>query len=320
MKLSVVIPVYGCPEALEPLCGRLNDTVSKITKDYEIILVNDACPKDSWRVIEKICRTDPKVIGLELSRNFGQEAAIKAGLDYCSGDWVVVMDCDLQDKPEEIIHLYQKACEGYDAVFARRVQRQDKKLKVWEAKQFYKVYSYATGIEYDPAVCNFSVISRQVADAYCRMPERHRGYVMYILWLGFKCTTVDVEHCERYAGESGYTFKKKVDMALELLTSQSDKALRMIVKLGAVFSAISFVTVLFLVIQYFVRNIAPGWTSIIAAVFLVGGLVLIALGVVGLYIGNIFMEVKNRPLYVVRSVCRMNTDRETADHCGPEEE
>lgn len=304
MKLSVVIPVYGCPEALEPLCRRLHDTVSKITEDYEIILVNDACPRDSWSVIEKICRVDAKVVGLELSRNFGQEAAIKAGLDYCGGDWVVVMDCDLQDKPEEIANLYRKACEGYDAVFARRAERQDERMKIWLAEQFYKVYSYATDIPYDPAVCNFSIISRQVADTYCRMPERHRGYVMYILWLGFRCTTVDVEHCERYAGETGYTFKKKVNMAMELLTSQSDKVLRLFVKCGIVTSAISFIAVIFFVIRYFVTDITPGWTSTIAAIFLVGGLLLTALGVTGIYIGNIFMEVKNRPLYVVRSVCK----------------
>lgn len=302
MKLSVVVPVYGCPEALEPLCKRLNDTVSQLTDDYEIILVNDACPKNSWQEIEKISRVDSKVVGLELSRNFGQEAAIKAGLDYCSGDWVVVMDCDLQDKPEEILNLFQKASEGYDAVFARRAHRQDKKFKIWMAKQFYKVYSYATDVPYDPAVCNFSVISKKVADAYCHMPERHRGYVMYIFWLGFKCTTLDVEHCERYAGETGYTFKKKVNMALGLLTSQSDKILRMFVKCGLVSSVVAFFAVIFFVIQYFIGNIASGWTSIIASIFLVGGLLLTALGVIGIYVGNIFMEVKDRPLYVVRSI------------------
>ncbi len=306
MKLSVVIPVYGCPEALAPLCERLKNAVSQITGDYEIILVNDACPKNSWKEIEKLCQTEEKITGIELSRNFGQEAAIKAGLDYSSGDWVVVMDCDLQDKPEEIVNLFNKASEGYDAVFARRANRQDKKMKIWMSKQFFKIYSYATDVPFDPAICNFSIVSRRVVDEYCRMPEHHRGYVMYVLWLGFKCTVLDVEHCERYAGDTGYTFKKKVNMASELLTSQSDKILRLFVKCGLLCSAVSFVAVLFFVIQYFVGNIDSGWTSIIASIFLVGGVLLTALGIAGIYIGNIFMEVKGRPLYVVRTVLKKN--------------
>ena len=140
MELSVVIPVYGCKAALHELYERLTDTLAKITDDYEIILVNDSCPQDSWSVIEKICESDKKVVGIDLSRNFGQAKAVTAGLDHSSGEWVVVMDCDLQDKPEEIIKLYNKAQEGYDVVFAKRVDRKDTSIKIFFSKMFYRIY------------------------------------------------------------------------------------------------------------------------------------------------------------------------------------
>ena len=158
MKISVVIPIYGCRAALPELHRRLTDSISSITSDYEIILVNDNCPQNSWEVIEEICRVDNHVKGIEMSRNFGQMKAILAGLDYADGDWIVVMDCDLQDRPEEIPRLYEKAMEGYDVVFARRAQRQDNPLKKFLANQFYKVYRFATDGNYDGAVCNFSIV------------------------------------------------------------------------------------------------------------------------------------------------------------------
>ena len=142
MKLSVVIPVYGCRAALPELHRRITESVRKITNDYEIILVNDACPQNSWETIQEICSNDLHVVGIEMSRNFGQLKATLAGLDYSTGDWVVVMDCDLQDRPEEIINLYNKALEGYDFVVARRKARKDSPLKILVSKCFYSIYSF----------------------------------------------------------------------------------------------------------------------------------------------------------------------------------
>ena len=164
MKISAVIPVYGCRAALPELHQRLGEALSEITKDYEIILVNDNCPQTSWEVIEEICKRDSHVKGIELSRNFGQMKAILAGLDHASGDWIVVMDCDLQDRPEEIGRLYKKAQEGYDVVFARRKKRKDSKMKVFLANQFYKLYRFATDGNYDGAICNFSIVRRDVIE------------------------------------------------------------------------------------------------------------------------------------------------------------
>lgn len=309
MKISVVIPVYGCREALPELYQRLTETLCKIADDYEIILVNDNCPQNSWEVIEQLCQKDSKIKGIEFSRNFGQMKAILAGLDVSSGNWVVVMDCDLQDRPEEILNLYNKAQEGYDVVFARRKERKDGLLQVLLANMFYRVYRFATDGNYDGALCNFSIIRRNVIDEYCRMREQHRGYVMYIRWLGFKQTFIEVQHNERYAGKSGYTLKKRVNLAIELLTSQSDNILRWFVGLGFTASFFSFLTILFLVIYRFVADVSIGWTSLIATTVLVGGITIMVVGVVGMYVGNIFMQVKGRPLYVVRQRLNVESDK-----------
>lgn len=302
MKMSVVIPVYGCRKALPELHRRLTETVTKIAEDYEIILVNDNCPQNSWEEIEWICSRDSHVKGLELSRNFGQMKAILAGLDYASGDWIVVMDCDLQDRPEEIIRLYEKASEGYDVVFARRKKRKDNPLKVFFANLFYKIYKFSTDGNYDGTVCNFSVVKRDVILNYCKMREYHRGYVMYLRWLGYRQAVVDVEHDERYEGKSSYSLRKRVNLAIELLTSQSDKVIKMFTGLGFLMSFIAFLVIIGLVIYKAVANVSLGWTSIIATQILIGGIIIMVIGIVGVYVGNIFIQTKDRPLYVVRQI------------------
>ncbi len=303
MDISVVVPVYGCRAALPELYRRLTETLTSMDKSFELIFVNDNCPQNSWEVIQEICRKDQRVVGIEMARNFGQIQAITAGLDYSKGDWVVVMDCDLQDKPEEIPNLYKKAIENdYDAVFARRAERQDSFFKVLVSKIFYKVYSWASDGYYDPALCNFSISKRIVVDNYCKMRELHRAFVIYVKWLGFHIGTLDVEHQERYEGKSSYNFKKRINMAISILTSQSDKLLRMSVILGGCITLISLIAIIVAVVQYFTSTTVAGWTSLYAIILLMGGLTITSIGVVGTYVGNTFMQVKERPLYVVRTV------------------
>lgn len=303
MKLSIVIPIYGCRKALKELYSRLTIEIQKITKDYEIILVNDNCPQNSWEVIKQLCEEDSKVKGINLSRNFGQMKAILAGLDYSTGDYVMVMDCDLQDRPEEIINLYNKIREGYDVVFARRANRKDSTLKKIISKIFYKIYSYATDCPYDETLCNFSIANRKVIDSYCKMREEHRAYVMYIQWLGFKQAAIDVIHDKRFEGKSSYNFKKRMKMATDILFSQSDKILKLIVKLGFLIVLFTAIFVIYLIIYNFVTsNVTPGWTSIITAIFFMGGILMCVIGIVGLYVGNIFMQIKNRPLYIIEDI------------------
>lgn len=309
MDISVVIPVYGCRAALPELYRRLIETLEGMKRSFEIVLVDDCCPQNSWIEIEKICQKDKRVVGIHLSRNFGQIRAITCGLDASKGDWVVVMDCDLQDRPEAIEQLYEKAQEGYDAVFVRRINRKDSSSTKFLSRAFYKVYEYFTDGNYDNTISNFSIASRQVIDNYCRLREHNRGYTTFIKWLGFKQTTIDVEGSERYEGKSSYTMRKKLQMAFELITSQSTKPLRLVVGVGFTISAIALVAfIVFIIYKFISPDVAVGWTSLICAVFLVGGLSIAFAGISGLYIGNIFEEVKNRPLYIVSKVLNGSID------------
>ncbi len=310
MDISVVIPVYGCRAALFELHRRLTESLLKITDDYEIILVNDCCPQGSWIDIEKICEGDEKVVGINLSRNFGQIRAITAGLDKSRGDAVVVMDCDLQDRPENIPLLYEKLKEGHDVVFSRRQGRVDSGATKLFSKLFYKVYDYFTEGTFDSSINNFSIAKRKVIDAYCSMREHNRAYTMFIKWLGFNEAVIDLPAEERFSGKSSYSFKKKLKMASEIITSQSNKPLIFSVGLGFTMSLVSFIFIIALIIRKFAfHDVTTGWASLIASVFLMGGLILAAIGVVGIYIGNIFNEAKNRPIYVISEI--LNEKKET---------
>lgn len=310
MDISVVIPVYGCKAALPELHRRLCESLEKITNSFEIILVDDFCPQNSWEEIEKICARDARVIGMRLSRNFGQIKAITAGLDKSRGEWVVVMDCDLQDKPEAIIELYNKAQEGYDVVFARRMGRKDTAITKFLSKCFYKVYDYFTDGNFDNAICNFSISKRIVIDSYCRMREQNRAYTLFIKWLGFRQIAIDIDAQERYEGKSSYNLRKKIKMAFEVITSQSNKPLMLSVKAGFIIAMLSLVFIIIVVVRKLMgADVSIGWTSMIASIYLMGGILLCAVGVVGVYVGNIFNEAKNRPLYVVEE-CLNDTQKD----------
>ncbi|WP_343248573.1 glycosyltransferase family 2 protein [Diplocloster hominis] len=300
MDISVVIPVYGCKVALPELYRRLCENLENLVISFEIIFVDDFCPQNSWMEIKNICANDNRVIGLRLSRNFGQIRAITAGLDKCRGDWIVVMDCDLQDRPESIKDLYEKALEGYDVVFARRIGRKDSFITKFFSRCFYKIYDYFTEGTFDSSICNFSISKRIVIDNYCRMREQNRAYTMFIRWLGFKQIAIDLKADERYEGKSSYSIKKKTKMALEIITSQSNKPLLFSVKIGFLISLLSLIYILYLICRYLILgDILVGWTSLIASIYLMGGILLCAIGIVGIYVGNIFNEEKKRPLYVV---------------------
>lgn len=302
MRISAVVPVYGCPEAVEPLYTRLRDTMTKITPDYEIILVNDACPKGSWAEIEKVCKADSRVIGLDLSRNFGQLSATTAGMEYASGDWTALLDCDLQDPPEAILDLYKEAQKGYDIVLARRKDRKDKGLVIFLSKMFYKVYDYFTDGHFDGETSNLCLCRKAVIDQFRSMPEQNRSFTLVLHWLGYKQTTIDFEADPRFAGESSYNLPRKIKLATQMITSQSNKPLLLAIRLGFLISILSFLYILWKIIVYFTTGDVPdGWTSTIVSMYFLGGILLQFMGILGIYIGNIFDEVKHRPQYVVRT-------------------
>ncbi len=303
MDLSIVIPVYGCPATLFELCYRINEVATRLNLNYEIILVNDACPKGSWESIKKICSENKRVIGVNLSRNFGQVHATNAGLDISKGEWVVVMDCDLQDPPEAIADLYKKATEGFDIVYARRKQRKDNFITKFLSKTFYSLYNKTTGNKYDSSVGNLNIVARKVVNVYCNMRERDKSYAVVLPCMGFRQTALDVKSEERKEGKSSYTLFKKLKLALSLITSQSNRPLIMSMSMGFVISFLSFVFLAYQLIQYFVVGETPsGWTSIIVSIYFMSGLILAAIGLVGVYIGNIFNEAKGRPPYIIQDI------------------
>ena len=300
MDFSVVVPIYGCREAVPELHRRLVSVFEGMDVTFELIFVDDHDPQGSWEEVERVCHSDARVHGIKLARNFGQIRAITAGLDSSKGDWVVVMDCDLQDRPEAIPQLYAKALEGYDVVFAKRVERKDSALTKSLSRAFYRVYEYFTDGTYDASLCNFSIARRVVIENYCRLREHNRGYTMFIKWLGFEQTAIEIEGDERFSGSSSYSFSKKMNMAFELITAQSNKPLRFSVNFGFAIALVAFAFLIINVLRKLLfGGISIGWTCLICSVFLMGGLILAAVGVVGLYVGNIFTEVKQRPLYVL---------------------
>lgn len=300
-QISVIIPVYGCISTVVELYQRLIKSLEIIQQSFEIIMVNDACPQNSWEVIAELAKKDQRLRGINLSRNFGQHKAILAGLDFSRGEWIVVMDCDLQDKPEEIIKLYSKVLEGYDAVFGRRYDRKDTLLKRTIARLFYWVYNYFTEGTFDYAICNFSICSRKVIDNYLKMREQNRAFPLFVKWMGFNQVAIDIEHSERDGSKSSYNLKKRWDLAKNIIITQSNKPLRFSVYLGVWVSFISFVYAAYLVIRYLFNDISvTGWTSLIVSIYFLSGLVLMNIGILGLYIGKIFDETKRRPIYIVK--------------------
>lgn len=299
--LSIVSPVYRAEKLISELVRRIKVSMATLTENYEIILVDDCGPDDSWSRIVEQAALDPRVRGLRLSRNFGQHKAITAGLAQTRGEWIVVMDCDLQDKPEEIPNLYNYAVnEGYDLVFARRVERQDSWLKRTGSRAFYQVLSYLTGTRQDPAIANFGIYHRKVVKAVLAMGDSIRYFPTMVRWVGFKSGGLAVDHAERPEGKSSYSLRGLINLALDIMLSYSDKPLRLTVKLGLGISGAAFLMVVITLFRYLHGDIwEPGYTSLVISIWFLAGLTLSVLGMVGLYIGKNFEQAKNRPLFIV---------------------
>lgn len=300
-ELSVVVPSYACDDCLDELYKRLTSSLKTITDNYEIIMVNDASPKEDWKVIENLASQDSRVKAINFSKNCGQHYAITAGLDYSSGNWVVVMDADLQDQPEEIPRLYNKTKDGFDIVFGRRVNRQDNFLKKASSALFYKFYDFLTEQVTDHTVGNFGIYSRTVVDNYCSMRETVRNFSQFVRWLGFEVAYIDIQHAERFSGETSYSLWRMIRLASHTVIALSNKPLLISVQLGFWIASLAFIYSLYLILKYLVYGITvTGWTSLMVSVYFLAGLILMNIGILGLYIGKIFDEVKKRPLYVVK--------------------
>lgn len=300
--ISVVIPVYKAEDCLYELYSRLKISLESISEDFEIVLVEDCGGDRSWDIIEELAKQDRRVKGIQFSRNFGQHYGITAGLDYCDGEWVVVMDCDLQDRPEEIPRLYAKAQEGYDVVLARRGRRRDPVSKRLTSWLFYKVFSYLADINHDGQVGNFRIISRKVVESFRLMREQLRFFGGLVDWMGFPTTSIEVKHEIRFTGKSTYTFSKLWKLASETIIAYSDKPLRLSVNLGFLISLLSFIYGIYIFLRAIIYgSVVTGWSSLIVSLYFLGGIIIYNLGIIGIYLGKSFDEAKKRPLYLVKN-------------------
>lgn len=304
--ISVVSPVFGDKRNVSLLYSKLVDVLSKMDIEYEIILVNDCCPYGSGEEIEKIAKQDTHVKFIDLSRNFGQHNAIKAGLDYAQGDWAIVMDCDLQDNPQDIIRFYEEAKKGYDVVWGIRAQRKDSFFKLFLSKSFQCVErslsNYAT--EYDHG--NYSIISKKVLNEFKLINNDNFNYCTVISYLGFKTSYIEIEKDKREQGKSGYSFIKGMNLALKSIIANSNKPLIFATHCSLLMFAVSIIFIIKLLFDYYVySNKLLGWTSMMISIFFIGGLIFAYLAILGLYIGGVFNEVKHKPLYVIQKTMNL---------------
>ena len=301
--ISVVIPVYKSAESLRELALRLTNSLSIITQDFEVILVNDGSPDNSWDIISIISDHDPRFVGVQLSRNFGQHPAITAGLTHSTGEWIVVMDCDLQDRPEEIPRLFDKTKEGFRQVVAVRINRQDNLMKKSFSWIFLRLLSRLSGQDINHRVGNFGIYHRTVIDTIIRMPEHSRTFTLHTKWVGFQRSELEVEHSSRKHGKTSYSFRKLVSLGINSVLHHSDRPLRMAITSGFIISLASLTYAVFIIARYLFWNISVvGWTSLILAITLSTGIIVSTIGVVGLYIGKIFEETKGRPIFIVEKI------------------
>ena len=301
IKISIVSPIYMAEDILHELVNRIVTDIKPITNDFEIILVEDGSSDNSWEKIMELKKTHSEIIGLKLSRNFGQHAAIYAGLEQALGDWVIVMDCDLQDDPVHFKALYQRAMKGWDIVLAKRVNRIDTFFKRLFSKIFYRILGYLTDSHQDSSVANFGIYHKNVILSLKEMKDYIKYFPTSVNWVGYKKTTIDVDHNKRFSGKSTYTYRKLIRLGINVVLSFSDKPLRIVVKLGISISFISMLIALYYLVKYFSGEIlVTGYTSLIVSIWFLSGVIITTIGMAGLYIGRIFDQAKDRPVYIIQ--------------------
>jgi glycosyltransferase involved in cell wall biosynthesis len=298
VQLSVVVPVYGCAGCLVKLHDRLTRSLAEVTDRYELVVVDDRSVDGGWEVLRGLARSDGRVRAFRLSRNFGQDAAITAGLAKARGAWAVVMDCDLQEAPEDIPRLWAAAGEGYDIVRTTRRGWRHSAFRRWTSR-LYRRLTLETDTR--PDYSNLSLISRMVIDAFLRLRDRDREYMIALDWLGFDSTTIEIEHQARHDGTSGYTLDRLVGVALDGMFFRSTVLLRLVVLVGFLVAGAGVVVAGFEVADYFLEpdKTVPGYTSLAVLLLILAGFIIVSVGVVGLYVGRIFEQVKQRPLFLI---------------------
>ncbi len=303
-ELSVIVPVFNERENIAALYDQLKKVASEISPTHELIFVNDGSRDDSITLIKALAAKDHSVKYIDFSRNFGQQVAVTAGLDYCTGNAVAIIDADLQDPPELIAQMYRKMKEGFEVVYAKRKSRSGESfLKKWTAKYFYRTLARITSIEIPVDTGDFRIIDRRIVNVLKQMPEQQKYLRGQIPWVGFNQTFIEFDRQERKGGKTGYSFRKIFRFALDGITSFSTAPLKFATASGFFVSFIAFIMILYtLYSRFIIKSYVPGWTSIMLAVLFIGGVQLICIGIIGEYISRISANVRNRPLYVVREM------------------
>ena len=310
MEISAIIPSYNEQDNVGLMYERMTKTLSKISPDYEIIYIND-CSKDQTLLrIKELAAKDTHVKYLSFSRNFGHQIAVSAGLDYCSGKAVVIIDGDLQDPPELIEQMYEKYKEGYKVVYARRTSREGETwFKKATAKIFYRLLASMTSIDIPVDVGDFRLIDQVIVKHLRNMPEKSKYIRGQISWIGYKQTFVNYHRDARIYGKTNYPLRKMLRFALDGITAFSDKPLKIASGLGIVAAIVSLLALVYALVAHFCFNSTiTGWTSLILSVLFIGGVQLITIGIIGEYIGKIYMETKQRPLYIISERTWENND------------
>lgn len=292
-------PVYMAENIVEELVSRVSKEVAKLSSTFEIVLVEDFSPDNSWEKIEELCKKYPFVKGVKLSRNFGQHNAIRAGVSEARGDVIVLMDCDLQDDPGHIKLLVEQFQNGNDIVYTKRIKRKHSFFKYITAKIYNSLFNILADKNFDLNVGSLVLFSKKVRNQFLKLTEHESLYIQSLKWLGFKHVFIPVEHRERFEGESSYKLKDLIRLAIQGWVSNSEKLLYISIKLGFLFTIISIAVILYVIYKSFTVGYDAGWPSLISVILLSTGMILISLGVLGIYIGKIFNEVKNRPLFII---------------------
>jgi glycosyltransferase involved in cell wall biosynthesis len=319
---SIVIPVHDEQECLPELITRLRDLMSELDGPAEIVLVDDGSRDDSYRLIADVCRTDARFHAIQLSRNFGHQLAITAGLDFASGDAVVVMDADLQDPPEVVLEMAARWREGCDVVHAVREHREgESAFKTATASWFYRLLARIGDVQVPGNAGDFRLVDRKAVDAFRLMRERNRYVRGMFGWVGFRQCTVTYTRLPRYAGRTKYPLRKMIKFAFDGIVSFSSAPLRLALRFGFLLSALSIAAAMGAIILKLAGAWeVPGWTSVIFAVTFLGGVQLLTIGVMGEYVSRIHDEVRGRPLYLVQEAIGFDgaptSDVPTTVHIG----
>jgi dolichol-phosphate mannosyltransferase len=312
MKYSIIIPVFNEEANVQALYQRLKSVMETLSPVFELVFVNDGSRDATIALVKELALLDDRVKFIDLSRNFGHQIAVSAGLDACKGDRVVIIDADLQDPPELIPEMDARMNEGFQVVYARRRKRQGESFaKLLTARLFYRLLANIASIDIPLDTGDFRIMDRKVVDVLKSMPEQNKFLRGQISWIGFRQTYVEYDRSERQGGKTGYTYTKMFRFALDGITSFSDAPLRLASWMGFVVSGFAFLALLYALYGKLVlHKSVPGWASIIVSVLFLGGIQLISLGFIGEYLSRISANVKKRPLYVVG-------DTNTSSQDGP---